>query len=216
MHKFRYDQIFYSLFTINVHVQNVEKELYDMKSMLLKHTIQAKTALDSGCGDGKISKKMNLPIISKDSIKESLFDSLGVKDREWSKRLGVASYKIMYKLLESFLEAEQPVILENNFNPNFDSKKFFDLRTKYNFDILQIICKTDGEILFERFKRHSESGERHPGHIDDQNYDEFQKTLLKEECQPLNIESEIFEVDTTDFERIDYDSIYKLFYEISE
>lgn len=58
MHRLRFDQIAYSLLTFNIHVQNVEKELDDMKSMMFKHNIAAHSALDSGCGDGKITKKM--------------------------------------------------------------------------------------------------------------------------------------------------------------
>jgi adenylate kinase family enzyme len=44
----------------------------------------------------KIAQKFRLPLISRDDIKESLFDSLGWHDREWSKQLGVASYQLLY------------------------------------------------------------------------------------------------------------------------
>jgi len=70
------------------------------------------------------------------------------------------------------------------------------------------MCKTIGEILFERFKKRSETGERHPGHVDDQNYDELKEILLKGEHRALNIGGKVFDIDTTDFESIDYDSIF--------
>jgi predicted kinase len=34
---------------------------------------------------------LGLPLISKDVIKEALFDSLGEGDREWSRRLGAVA-----------------------------------------------------------------------------------------------------------------------------
>ena len=37
----------------------------------------------------RIAETFRLPLIAKDDIKESLFDSLGWKDREWSKQLGL-------------------------------------------------------------------------------------------------------------------------------
>jgi hypothetical protein len=35
-------------------------------------------------------------LIGKDLIKEALFDALGTGDRAWSRRLGVASYEVLY------------------------------------------------------------------------------------------------------------------------
>ena len=37
----------------------------------------------------KIAEDFRLPLITKDGIKESLFDSLGTGDREWSRKLGI-------------------------------------------------------------------------------------------------------------------------------
>jgi predicted kinase len=48
----------------------------------------------------KIAEKYSLPLISRDDIKESLFDSLGYSDREWSKKLGIASYDLLYFFTE--------------------------------------------------------------------------------------------------------------------
>ncbi len=42
-----------------------------------------------------LSKELSLPFFYKDEIKESLFDTLGWSDAEWSKKLGVASMKIL-------------------------------------------------------------------------------------------------------------------------
>ena len=62
--------------------------------------------------------------------------------------------------------------------------------------------------MFERFQKRSESGERHPGHVDTQNYEEFKESLLKGKYYPLGIGGEIIEVDTTDFSSIDDDELF--------
>lgn len=156
----------------------------------------------------KVAREFRLPLISRDDIKESLFDSLGVKDREWSKKLGIASYSILYQFIEIQLEAKNSFIIETPLKPEYDEERFLDLQKKYDFQVIQVMCKTDGEILFERFKKRSESGERHPGHVDDQNYDEFKEVLLKGEHRALNIGGKVFDIDTTDFKSIDYNSIF--------
>ena len=40
----------------------------------------------------KIGNHFALPVLDRDDFKESLFDSLGYSDRQWSKKLGYASY----------------------------------------------------------------------------------------------------------------------------
>lgn len=156
----------------------------------------------------ELSKKYKLPIISKDTIKESLFDSLGYSDREFSRKIGGASYNLMYELVEELLSNEISLIAETNFNANFANKIFRDIISKHKPQTIQVVCKTDGEILFERFKNRSESGNRHPGHVDHNNYDEFEDALKSGEYTPLDIDGETLEVNTTDFSQIDYFSIY--------
>ncbi len=157
----------------------------------------------------RIAEEFRLPIISKDDIKESLFDRLGVKDREWSKKLGIASYDILYDLATSLLKAKRPFILESNFKAEVDTEKFLDLKNKHDFLPFQIQCKTNGEILFERFKERSESGDRHPGHVDHLNYEEFKDVLLKGAHDPLEIGGKVFDIDTTEFQSIDYKSLFE-------
>ena len=157
----------------------------------------------------KISSKFKLPLLIKDDIKELLFDSLGFKDRKWSQKLGIASYQILYKTIELLLQTNHSFIVETNFRPKFANQKFKNLQDKYKFKTLQIICETKGEILLKRFKKRSESGERHPGHVDHLNYNEFEEILLKEEHLALNIGGEILKVNTTDFDQIDYNLIFK-------
>ena len=145
-----------------------------------------------------LAKELVLPFFNKDSIKELLFDNIGWKDREWSQKLGVASYKILYWIGEEELKSQKSFIIESNFRAEVDRKVFLELKEKYNFKIIEILCKSDGKILFERFKIRAESGSRHPGHVDNLSYKEQKDRLIKGRTEPINL-GETLEVDTTDW-----------------
>ena len=59
----------------------------------------------------RIADDLRFPFLNKDGIKESLFDNLGWSDREWSKRLGVASYAILYDQIEAHLRVGAPLVV---------------------------------------------------------------------------------------------------------
>lgn len=154
----------------------------------------------------KISEKFSLPYFSKDMFKELLFDRLGYSDRTWSKKLGGASYGIIYKITENLLKTGQSFILESNFKPEIDRQIIADLQKKYSFKIVEILCFAEGKVLFERFKKRAESGLRHPGHVDHLCYPEQEKVLMVGKAEPIGL-GEIIEVDTTEIEKVNYREI---------
>lgn len=155
----------------------------------------------------KLAKEFRLPFICKDDIKEILFDSLGWQDREWSKKIGGLSYDLLYFITESLLKVEKSLIVETNFNPKFANKKFLDLKGKYDFVPFQIRCITDGEILLDRFTKRANSNERHPGHIDNGSLNEWRSILLQGKIETLNIGGEIFDIDTNDFNKVNFNEL---------
>jgi len=155
-----------------------------------------------------ISQKYNFPLITKDNLKEILFDTIGWKDRDWSKRLGKSSFVLLHYILDSFMITGQALIIEGNFKPGFESQEIKDRLEKFNYSAVQIMCQTDGQILFDRFKTRSESGQRHPGHCDTGNYEELKPDLLKGKYEPLDINSPIITFDSTDLGHLDYQPIF--------
>ena len=156
----------------------------------------------------RIARQFQLPFLFKDEIKELLFDTLGWKDREWSKKLGAATYDLLYYFLEVELAAGRSLVVESNFSSQFATSRFLALKERYSFDALQILCISDGDVLYERFVQRSENGERHPGHVDHLNYQEFAETLRNGWLEPLEIGGTLIQVDTTDYLQIDYERIY--------
>jgi len=156
----------------------------------------------------KIAARFRLPLLTKDMIKETLFDTLGWQDRAWSRKLSAASVALLYQLLEVQLQAGRSCIVESNFVSELATPQFRTLQSCYAFTPFQILCVADGETLFARFVQRAESGQRHPGHVDTTTYDEFRESLRRGQVAPLDIGGPLIEVDTTDFAALDDEAIF--------
>ncbi len=157
----------------------------------------------------RIAEALRLPFVSKDGIKEALFDSLGWKDREWSKRLGAAAIQLMYYVIEAQLRAGRSLIAESNFVPELAARELLDLQRKYPFEPFQILCLTDPAILAQRYKARAGSAERHAGHVDQVLAGEFDADALLSKHGVLEIGGRVLRVDTSDFAAIDYPGLFQ-------
>ena len=160
-----------------------------------------------------LAPTFKMPLFHRDGFKEVLFDSLGWSDLEWSQRLGGASYALLYHAAEALLRAERSVIIESNFDPQYDTRRLRDLAARHPFLPLQIRCMAEGAVLFERFKQRAASGKRHPGHLDHLNIPIYEPIVWEGPSprdQFLDIGGERIDIDTTDFAAVDYDAILAL------
>ena len=114
-----------------------------------------------------IAHELRLPLLAKDDVKEALFDTLGTGDRDWSRRLGGASFELLYLLAERLLGAGRPVIMEGNFDVGRAETGFATLRASAPFRPFQIVCGAPSDVLLARCKERAGSGDRHPGHLGD-------------------------------------------------
>ncbi len=97
-----------------------------------------------------IAEKLKLPVLSKDAIKEKLFDFVGFQSRKEKVNLGIASMEIMYYAAEQLMKAEQPFILENNFEYSSEPD-IKALLTKYQYSALTVALTGDYKVLYQRF-----------------------------------------------------------------
>ena len=120
---------------------------------------------------GLLGRELGLPCLSKDSIKESLFDTLGFASRAEKVRLGVAAYQVQLDLAESMLRAGQSVILENNFE---DSSRAPLLEMLDRIGAKPLTVMLDGDIaaIHARFAARDASPERQRGHVVNTRYPE--------------------------------------------
>lgn len=156
-----------------------------------------------------LGSELSRPFFYKDAVKERLFDSIGWKDRAWSLKLGAASYSILYYFLECELEAGRSCIVESNFEPEKDIKKFQKLKKRYNCSLIPIFCTAREDVLLERFIQRLDSNTRHPGHVDDGNIEMVKAENANRDSHYLDFGTGVIEIDTTDFDTLDYEVILK-------
>ena len=63
-----------------------------------------------------LAHEFHLPLLSRDTLKEALMDSLGSPNRSRSRELGAASYAVVYAVLDRLLAANVGAVVESNFS----------------------------------------------------------------------------------------------------
>jgi predicted kinase len=132
-----------------------------------------------------LADALGLPVIGKDLIKEALFDALGTGDRAWSRRLGVASYEVLYAIAGALPAA----VLDANLGPEAGPR----LRA-LDADLIEVFCRCPPDEVERRFAARAPM--RHPGHVDQQVAPEM-KAARPHGSEPLRLGGPILEVDTS-------------------
>ena len=178
---------------------------------------------------GKISAGLNLPMLSKDSIKEILFDDLGFSSREEKVRLGVAAMHMMYYAAEQLMRAGKPFLLENNFE-DASVAGISALLERYRYVGVTLRLTGDPEAVYRRFAARDLSGDRHRGHIVNDRYPEPEgaprENPTRKTCEQFlsDIENRgyarfcangpLIEVDATDLQHVDCEMLVRRLREV--
>ncbi len=172
-----------------------------------------------------ISKRLKLPVISKDTIKELLFDNIGFQSRAEKVNLGIASMEIMYYAAGQLMKAGQSFILENNFEYS-SAYGIKNLIEKYQYSALTITLTGDYSVIYQRFLERESSPDRHRGHIVNDCYPEKKENNLKTlKAKTISYENFVrgieqrgfdafcidgkqIKIDTTDFSKINIEELF--------
>lgn len=165
-----------------------------------------------------LSARRKLPLISKDEIKERLFDTLGFGSREEKVRLGNAAYELMCHIAEREMRAGRGLLLENNFEDS-SYEPLRSLLEKYGYTAITVRFSGDIETIYSRFLAREHSPDRHPGHIRNDRYpaegavpptsltlEQFAEGMERRGFARFRL-GELVEVDATDIERVSYEDI---------
>ena len=144
----------------------------------------------------ELARRLHLPLLTKDLFKETLFDQLGWSDREWSRRLGMASMALLFRSAGALLEANQSMLLESNFYAAMDTGPLQELADVYGCRYIQVVCTASAATLEQRYRQRSETGERHPGHTQSESLDETVSRLLAGRWDALDLTGSVIRVDT--------------------
>jgi hypothetical protein len=130
-----------------------------------------------------------LPLIAKDTLKETLGEELGVTDRRDSHRLGGAVFELMRVLVREFLVHDVSLVVEGNFT--MQTRVFDELPP---CRIVQVYVTADPLVLRDRLL---DRGDRHPVHYDHEAADEIRQRADADEWDPLPLPGELLRIDTT-------------------
>lgn len=136
-----------------------------------------------------LARELRLPLVAKDDLKESLYDSLGVGDVVWSGRFGEAAYGLIFALARTALTSRASLIVEANFFHGQES----DFASLPAHRLVQIHCEAPLDVLVERYAARS----RHPGHNDATKIEELPARFASGAHAPLELEGELIRLDTT-------------------
>ena len=135
-----------------------------------------------------LADRLGFPLISKDCIKETLFDALNgpPNDLGFSRKIGGASMALLWTLAKQCPQ----VILEANFRPysDFERSRISSLQGS----IIEIYCRCPLEEAVRRFNLRAQPGKRHPAHP----LMEASLETFSEYDRPVGIGT-VIEVDTT-------------------
>lgn len=155
-----------------------------------------------------LAQRLKWPLMTKDMFKESLFDSLGWSDRDWSRRLSRASMDLLFLWLESEIQAQRACVIESNFECERDTPRLMAIVQHVPVCIVQVHVVCDGATLWQRHQHRGQDGSRHPGHQEGAVAIELRERLLLGREAPLDVPGTYIQVDTTDLQKIDYDAVY--------
>ena len=98
------------------------------------HPATGKTSLAKS-----LSRVLHLPLLDKDSIKETLADVLGWSDYAWSRKLSRATMSLLYMLSERLASSGVDHILEANFDPQYADVHWHRLVSRNPIRVIQVL-----------------------------------------------------------------------------
>ena len=136
--------------------------------------------------------QLGYPLIAKDTLKESLGESLGITAPAESKRLGGAVFQVLTLIVRELLAGGVSVIAEGNFTNA--SSLVVDPPPA---EIVQVHVTAAPQILRKRLLERDAS--RHPVHHDAESADSIAARLAAGEWDPLALPGRLVEIDTSDW-----------------
>ena len=170
-----------------------------------------------------LAEHFGLPVISKDKIKELMYDDIGFRSREEKVRLGIASMNIMYYMAEQLMKSNRPFILENNFE-KISKEPLEKILEKYSYTAITVTLTGNYPEIYRRFVERNNSPDRHRGHVVNDGYPEknpggpvcpvpsedFVKGITDRGMDRFAANGPNITVDTTDFEKVRIERVIRL------
>mgnify|MGYP002735705297 FL=1 len=167
----------------------------------------------------RISESLGIPMLSKDSIKEVLFDDLGFHNRAEKVQLGTAAMHILYYAAAQLMKVGKPFILENNFE-DASIPGIMALLETHHYTAVTVRLTGNPEVIYRRFAARDLSDTRHRGHVVNdcypeppgapletptrKSYEQFLDDIAARGYTRFQANGPVLEVDVTDLSELDF------------
>jgi predicted kinase len=142
-----------------------------------------------------LARALNVPFLSKDEIKERMFEVFGAGD-EVGSAVDEAGLSVLFSVAGSNLAAGVSVLVESNFTAESDDAPLRSLVEEHRAEIVQIHCGGEVDELVRSFAERAASGERHAGHDDDPgDAEEVRRKLEQGFWEPLDLPGRLVRID---------------------
>ena len=138
-----------------------------------------------------LADALELPLLEKDVLKETLGGALGITQRAGSERLGAAVFELLADLAHDLLRRGVSLIAEGNFTP---ASRL--VTTLPPCRLLQVHVSASPDVLRERLR--TRDTHRHPVHYDRDAADEIVDRARRGDWAELPLDGALVRVDTTD------------------
>lgn len=157
----------------------------------------------------ELAKELGVPCFIKDTFKIALCQSVEIESREVSSRFSAVTFDGMMYTAERLMEAGFPFIIEGNFLPagikkTDEAGAIMELIRKYGYSSLTF--KFIGEIgeLYKRFAAREGTPERGRANMMFTMPTAAEFEMFCRNMDGFDVGGEVIEVDTTDFEKVDF------------
>lgn len=152
----------------------------------------------------RISERLEIPLFTKDEVKELLGEVVGAADRDAARVLGEASIALIFQHAEAVLATGVDAIVECPLIPELTVPVLAGLEERTHCRFLQLFFVADPEVILERYG----DRDRSDVHFDDEARKELEASLRTSELEPVPLPAgETWTIDTTDFEAVNVDGI---------
>lgn len=169
-----------------------------------------------------LGAETGLPVISKDRVKELLYDTIGFSCHAEKVTLSTAATRLLYYYAESLMRVGRSFILENNFE-NLNKPGLQKQLAAYEYQPLTVRFGGDIRVIYERYARRDGDPARHAGHKGNvfppragegilnapMTMEEFVSGVEARGIRDFSVGGEEMYVDTTHFEQVRYGEIIR-------
>jgi len=144
-----------------------------------------------------LGRHLQLPVLDRDDFKDVMFDAFGYSDRDWSVRVGSASWEMLGLCIDRLVRSGMSMIAESNLRPGDPLvPRLRHLCDETGALPIEVHCMAPDDVLWERFTSRRDAGDRHPGHVGFEDRQSFLAHLRARPHGPLGLGGPLIEVDT--------------------